>query len=278
MSFREDKISVRGTETLVRRGGDGPPLVYLHSAGNEGWPPVLELLSAHREVIAPVAPGFPGTGGLEHVDHVSDVALHTVDVFEALGLDRPAVLGASLGGWVAAELAARYPKEVGPLLLVDAAGLWIDESPPAEIFGVTPAELADITFHDQGHPAAQMLRSFAFGFDAGGKPVGTDDLPPDELILPMVQALEAAARIAWNPYLHDPKLPRLLGRVRSPTLIVWGDHDRLLDPMYARRYQELIPGSEVRFIEGCGHMPGVERPDALAEIVEEFLDRVDEGR
>jgi pimeloyl-ACP methyl ester carboxylesterase len=272
LPFTERTLDVRGLETLVRIGGAGPDLVYLHSAGNEGWPPALELLSERHRVIAPVAPGFPGSAGLETIDHVSDVVFHTLDVFEALGLDRPAILGMSLGGWIAAEIAARYPKEVSKLVLVDAAGLWIDERPPGEIFGVTPPELAEVLFHDQSHPAAQMMKMMVFGFDKNSRPVA-GEVPPDEFLLPMIQSIEAAARIAWNPYLHDPKLPRLLGRVKAPTLVVWGKNDGLIDPAYAERYRGLIAGSVVKYIDQCGHMPAIEKPEELAAITAEFLAR-----
>jgi pimeloyl-ACP methyl ester carboxylesterase len=112
-----------------------------------------------------------------------------------------------------------------------------------------------------------------FGFDDNGRPAGGVDLPPDEILLPLIQAVEAAARIAWNPYLHDPKLPRLLGRIQSPTLIVWGRNDGLIDPIYAERYRQLIGGSRVELIDRCGHMPAIEKPEELASIVGEFLRR-----
>jgi pimeloyl-ACP methyl ester carboxylesterase len=169
-------------------------------------------------------------------------------------------MGTSLGGWIAAEIAALYPKRVAKLVLVDAVGIRIDETPIREMFGTQPADLAKMLFYDQDFPIAAMMRAF------------DPKVPlPEEILLPQMKAMEAAAKIGWNPYLHDPKLEPRLCRVTAPTLVVWGKQDGLVPLAYAEKWKRLIKDARVEVIDRCGHLPSLERPDALAEIAGRFL-------
>lgn len=265
MSHRSEKIDVRGKLVTVHRGGRGEPLLYLHSALAEAtdWSPVLEALAANHDVIAPVHPGFPGSGGLERVDGVFDLVLHYADLMSQFGLRRAHLVGSSLGGWIAAEIATIYPDVAGTLVLVDAAGLWLDTAPMGEVFGGPPGELALRLFHDQQHPIAQMLH-------AAGE-TAWEAAPPEEVLLAFHQSNEATAKIAWNPYFHNPALEGRLDRVTAPTLVLWGDDDRLIPRPHGERYRDRIRGSVLRAIPSCGHLPALEQPEALAGEVAAFV-------
>ncbi len=263
MAHRTLMIDVYGTAVEMRRGGDGPPLLYLHGGGGDNeWLPTLDRLAERFTVYHPSHPGFGASGGLEHIDAIEDLVLHYIDVLGVLGLDRAPlpVVGSSLGGWIAVELAQRYRGLVSRLVLIDAAGLWLDEAPTAEMFGRLPAEMAEVLFYNQEHPMAAMMRAI------------TDiRAVPEEVVLPQFKAMEALAKVAWNPYFHNPKLERRLDRVSAPTLVVWGRQDRLIPLAHGERYAATIPGARLVVIDNCGHMPVLERPDALDEILIEFL-------
>jgi 2-hydroxy-6-oxonona-2,4-dienedioate hydrolase len=265
----ESRIDTAIGKVQVFRGGppDAPTLVYLHSATGEGpGLPVLEELAGTFDVVVPMFPGFGESEGIEAINDIEDAVFHVLDVLEQLSLPRPAVMGLSLGGWMAAELAMRYPASVSHLILVNAAGLYIEGHPVKEIFGREPAELAEDLFADQSHPMAQMMHSVQALIDAKGE-------IPFEVMKPTLQSLAATAKVAWNPYLHDPKLRRLLYRVTAPTLVVHGAADRLIDRSHAEAYAEGIAGSRLVDVEGAGHLLALEKPDELAGLVRGFLTR-----
>ena len=254
-------LEVAGKQVRLLVGGSGPPLLYLHGLGGDvEWLEAHERLAARYSVHLPAHPGFAESTGVEQVDDVFDDVLHYVDLLDTLGLRRVPVVGSSLGGWLAAELAALYPERVERLVLVDAVGLWIDAAPIKELFGSTPPELAAMLYHDQTHPIAQMMRAITSIADI-----------PEEVALPQLRALEAGARIGWNPYLHDPKLEGRLRRVTAPTLVLWGAQDGLVPRVYGERYRDRIKGARLEVIDRCGHLPAIERPEAFAEKVLGFL-------
>lgn len=249
-------IEVGGKQVRLLVGGDGPPLVYLHSAGADvEWGEAHELLAAMHRVYAPAAPGFAESTGIEDVDGILDLVLHTVDLLDALDLRSVPLVGTSFGGWIAAEVAALYPERVSKLVLVDPVGVWLDAHPIGELFGTPPPELAKLLFHDLSHPIAAMMLAFT--------PEMVPHLP-EEVVLPQLKAMEALAKVGWNPYLHDPKLAQRLRRVTAKTLILWGANDGIVDQAYAAYWQSRIGGSTVEILDGCGHLPPLERPADFA--------------
>jgi 2-hydroxy-6-oxonona-2,4-dienedioate hydrolase len=249
------------------RSGEGPPLVYLHSAGGETVIPTLEDLASDHAVVVPVFPGFGASEGIERIDGMEDAVFHLLDVFDLLELRAPAVMGLSLGAWMAAELATRAPERVGRLILVSPVGLHLEGAPVAQLFGRTPAELAEDLYADQSHPMAQMMHSLSQWMGDVGKMVEV----PMEILLPMWQAMSATAKLGWNPYLHNPKLPERLRRVLAPTLVVAGAQDRFLPRAHPEAYTAGIPGARLAVVEGAGHMVPMERPAELTALVGEFL-------
>jgi pimeloyl-ACP methyl ester carboxylesterase len=245
-------INVAGKKTQLTVGGEGPPLLYLHSAGGEtDWMPFHNRLAKSFTVYAPAHPGFALSEGLAEVRDIYDYAWHYVDLMEQLGLRGAPVVGFSLGAWLAAEIAIVRPHLVSKLVLVNAAGVRVEGAPMGELFTDSFEKMRQLLFYDPTSPVvAQAI------------PTSIDD----SRILQWLRAREATARVGWNPYLHNPRLPQHLRRVECPALILWGREDRLLPLACGQRYAELIPRAELQVIEQCGHMLPFEQ-------VDEFVDR-----
>jgi pimeloyl-ACP methyl ester carboxylesterase len=246
----------------VLEAGEGPPLLFLHGAGGvPAWEGVLPLLSRHYHVYAPLLPGFGQSTGLDHLDDQWDLFLHGFDVLEALGLERPYVLGESLGGWLAAEMAALRPKEIGRLALAAPLGLWRDEAPVVDLFGHMTHELVPYLFHDPETPAAQRMLALTSLFSE------KDDRTEEqvELLIGLVRGLRTAAKFLFP--IPERGLEKRLPRITAPTLVVWGDGDRFVAPLYARLFADRIPGARLAMIERAGHLIGLERPEPYADAV-----------
>ncbi len=221
-------VTIAGKKTQVMRGGKGPPLVYLHSAGGEmDWTAFHDGLAQHFSVIAPAHPGFSLSEGLNEIDTIQDYAWHYVDLFQQFDLRDVPVVGFSLGGWLGVELAILRPELISKLIMVDAAGLHVEGAPMKEWFIDDLIKLRELLFFDpRGKVALEIM----------------PDQPTEIQLLMFLRAREAAARVGWNPYLHNPKLPSNLRRVRCPTLLIWGREDQLIPLAHGRFYAEHIPG------------------------------------
>src|SRR6185312_14893039 len=150
-----ERLELGSGSIHVQRGGEGPPLLFLHAAGGAGaWHPFLGLLARRFAVVAPDHPGFGGSDELPEVEAMDDLVYHYLDVIDRLGLDRPHVVGASFGGWIAAELAVAAPHAIGSLVLLSAAGLRLPDHPVTDIFFLTPPQLAGALHHDPAKAAA----------------------------------------------------------------------------------------------------------------------------
>ena len=257
MPFQETFLNIRGSKIQMLKGGSGDPLLYLHSAGGEVvWLPFFEMLSQHYTVYLPAHPGFSQSGGLDKIDTMEDLVFHYTDLVDYLGLVQPYVAGLSLGGWLAAELATRYANRIRKLALINAVGLRVPGAPIAEIFAVTPEETRHLVFHD---PQSDLAKMFV------------PDVPSPEVLENTLRAREATARVGWNPYLCNPKLRERLYRITVPTLVIWGESDRLVPPAHGKAYQEGIAGAKLVILEKCGHAPPFEKPEETAKILAEFF-------
>jgi pimeloyl-ACP methyl ester carboxylesterase len=256
-----ERLSTEVGTVQVHRGGTGDPVVYLHSSMGEGSGMVsLEQLADDHAVVAPLFPGFGESEGIEHIEDMDDAVFHLLDVFDRLALTSPVVVGLSLGGWMAAELAVRYPERVNKLVLVNPVGLYIPGAEIKELFGRPLHELAEDLFADQSHPMAQMMSQMELM--AGGEAE-----VPFEVLRPMLQSMAATAKLAWDPYMHDPKLARRLYRVSSPTLIVRGAQDTLVPRAHAETYARGISNARLVEVDGAAHLLPMEKPDTLVELV-----------
>lgn len=266
MPLADERVETPIGTIQVLHGGAGRDVVYLHSATGETTmaPAFLDELAESFEVYAPVFPGFGESEGIERIDDIEDAAFFLADLLDALHLDRPSLVGMSLGGWLAVELATRWPERIAGLVLVNPAGLHIDGAPIKEVFGRDPGELAEDLFADQSHPLAQAMHQMSELAKARVE-------VPFEVLKPVAQSLAATAKIGWNPYLHNPKLPGRLHRVTAPTLVVHGERDGLIPVEHAAMYADLIPDAKLVDVPDAGHLLALEQPGALVDLVREFL-------
>ena len=256
----EEFLELAGGRVHLLRGGAGEPVLFLHAAGGAAaWLPFhAQLAGAGFEVIAPDHPGFGQSGDFPEVEAIDDLVYHYLDVLDGLGLDRPHVVGASFGGWIAAEVAVHSPHLIGSLTLLSAAGLRLPEHPVADVFLMPPAKLAAALFHDPPLVPPPSASS----------PGAAPDL---DAIIAAYREATSLARFSWAPYLSDPKLERRLGRITAPTLVVAPSDDRLIPVAHARRYAALIDGADYGEVAECGHAMHVERPAEFAALVASFL-------
>ncbi len=247
-------VAVAGVETHMFRAGEGPPLVYLHGVAPSGeWLPVHAELARHFTVYAPDHPGFGNTERPEWLEGMDDLVLHYEELLRRLELERPALVGFSLGGWIAAEFAVTYPDRLEALVLLNAAGLHLDEALMPDLAALKGEDLSRTIFHD---PAAAQAY-----FEERKRPRER---------LKLYRAMSTAALLAWNPW-FNPKLPRRLRRIQAPTLALWAEHDRLISPLYGEAYRSAIPGARLELLPDCGHMAPVERPEGVAQAIRRFL-------
>jgi pimeloyl-ACP methyl ester carboxylesterase len=255
---RTETVVAGGTRISVLSAGDGFPLVYLHGAGDlGGWLPALGGLSGSFRVVRPDHPGFNGSDDAPGVDSVAAMADLYVRILDALGVDRCHLVGTSLGGWLAAELALRIPARVARLVLVDPAGLPA-ATPAPNMFEVAPEVLVELTCGDAESLAAGRARDAAVRADA---------------VLRERRGRNGAttARLAGEPYLHDPGLAARLPGLRTPTLLVWGALDGLCPVETADRWTAALPDARLHVVDGAGHLPLVDRPAEFVQVVNEFL-------
>jgi pimeloyl-ACP methyl ester carboxylesterase len=252
----ERTMSVRGISTHLFEAGDAsaPPVLYLHGTflGNL-WLDFHLALTEQFHIYAPDIPGFGLSERPDWMRDMSDYVLYFRDLLDTLGLEKVALVGHSLGGWMAAELAVWYPERVAKLVLSNAAGIRVKGSPIADLFAMNAQELLIACFDD---------------FSAAA-PLMPAEMNVDYLISQYRQ-LTTLASLAWNPS-YDPKLERRLERITCPTLIVWGENDRLIPPVYAGAFQRAIPGAEIAMLSGTGHMPMFEKPQEWSRVVADFL-------
>ncbi len=235
--------------------GSGPPLLFLHGSYGRSWPGLLDGLAEKFTVYAPLSPGADEPDELNSFDGFSDLALFYDDVLRALSVDTVVVVGHAFGGMVAAEFAAHFPERVSSLVLVGPLGLWMDTSPVADIHSTYPAKLPALLFADpESAAAAEVMRP--------PSPAQTG-----EFMLARALAQGAATHFYWP--IPDRELKRRLYRISAPTLLVWGEEDRVVAPAYAERFAAGIPArSKIVRIPGAGHYAHIEQPGAvLREIL-----------
>ena len=238
--------------------GNGPPLLYLHSAGGLVWDPFHDALAQHYRVIAPHIPGTGRSTGLEELADHHDLFFFYLELLDTLGLDTVRLIGASMGGWIAAELAALAPTRVEKLVLIAPVGLWNDAYPVADFLTMLPKELVDAVFHDTTRPEAQALLQ---------PPTNADELQQATLARAKMRA--AAARFLWP--IPDKGLAKRIHRIAAPTLILWGDHDRLVPPQYGDDFHTAIPHSQLIRFQHSGHIPHLEERDLALQHITAFL-------
>ena len=237
-------------------GGTGPDLVFLHGAGGvTEADPFLNALARSHHVYAPLVPGYGDSEECPEIRDMLDFTLHTWDVVDALGLKDPILVGHSMGGMIAAEMAAVQPNDVTRLGLIAPGGLWDDDHPIADPFSTLPYEMPELLFHDAVAGAAMMT---------AGRNVEDPNFLQTYLVTNARQ-LGMAGRILFP--IPERGLAQRLYRIRAKTVIVWGDSDRLIPPTYAHAFKKGIAGAQLVSIPEAGHMVNAEKPDAVAAAI-----------
>jgi pimeloyl-ACP methyl ester carboxylesterase len=213
------------------------------------------MLARAYHVYAPLLPGFGQSTGLDFIDDQLDLFLHAFDVMEALGLEHPYVVGESMGGWIAAEMAALRPKEIGRLALAAPIGLWRDEAPVVDLFGHMTHELVPYLFHDPSCLGAQ--RMLAVSNLISDKDDRTDEQV--EFLIGLARGFRTVAKFLFP--IPENGLEKRLPRITAPTMVLWGTEDRFIAPSYARIFEEKIAGARVEMIPAAGHLIGLEQAD-----------------
>ena len=250
----------RGVKVRVLEAGSGAPLVFMHGAGGLfADNPFLDQLAEHYHVFAPEFPGFGESTDEELLEDMLDFTLHGWDVVNELGLSKPHIVGHSMGGMIAAEMASLAPNDVSKLVLVASAGLWIAEHPIPDIFSFLPHEFAQYLFHDRAQGEAMLTG-------------GLDLKNPEalkEFYIGNARRLSMAGKILFP--VPNRRLSKRLYRLTAPTLLVWGKSDTLIPPVYAEFFKKQIASAEIVEIEQAGHMLPYEQPEEFVRSVTAFL-------
>src|SRR5262245_36366558 len=240
------QLTVRGTAVHLLADGSGDALLFLHGAGGAGrWLDFQTALARRFAVHMPSHPGHGGSPAAEWIEHISDLAFHYLDLLDHLGQERVHLVGASFGGWIAAEIAVMASHRLRSLVLIDPVGIKVPGWIYPFLFGMELPELVMTVFHK---PEAALALA-----------------PRDESVDTLAELYRqntALARVAWNPHLYNPLLRRRLPRITAPTLVCWGEHDRVAPKVCAEAWARAIPGAQLVTFAGSGHVPHIEQPEA----------------
>ena len=252
----QDRVPLR-----VHVAGAGPALVFFDGPWGLTWGPFLDALAERFTVYAPEHPGTtPGQPDvIRQIDTLWDLVLCYDELLEALGLSEAALAGHSFGAMVACEVAAQRPARVRRLALLDPIGLWRDDAPVTNWMLVGPAELPEYVFSDAGGPAATA--QFAVPDDPEAAALARTRL---------TWAMGSTGKFIWP--IPDKGLKKRIHRIAAiPTLLVWGEHDRLVPRVYAEEFARRLTKTHTDVVKAAGHAPHLEQPDATAAVVGTFL-------
>lgn len=249
-------IDVAGRSIRLLRSGTGAPLLYLHSLlGESVWLPFHEALARSFSLIAPIHPGGEGSDAIDELDEIEDLVFHYLDLIAALSLDRLHLVGASFGGWIAAEFALRHPERVEKLVLVDPIGP----------IGLAREDAGDFSalLADQASLGERLFARRGSFFNDLLLPHGSDEAGRLRAIR------EAITRLGGRS--SEKKLRARLGRISAPTLLLWGALDAIAPPARAQDFREAIPDARLTMIDKCGHLPMFEQEEKFVAAVTSFL-------
>lgn len=255
VELQETTVSLAGIDLAVTRLGSGRPLLMLHGGlGPMAGAPFAAALAENFEVIAPTHPGFAGSHIPDHFDGLQDLVFLYLDLIDELSLEDTVLMGFSMGGWTAMEMAVLRHPAIARLILVDSIGIkpgGREDRDIPDIFGLPFDEVQGLIWHDPAN-----------AIDPSGL--------SDEQLVAMAGNRTALAFYTWSPYMHNPQLKHRLHRVAAPTRLIWGESDRLVTPAYGETLRGMIPGAEMVVIDSAGHLPQLEQPDAFVAAVGDF--------
>ena len=260
MKSRFMTLKPSGARIQVVEAGKGRDLLFLHGAGGHmANDPLIAALSTKYSVVAPLLPGYGQSTGEDGLRDMLDIALHALDVLEALKLRSPIVVGHSMGGMIAAEMAAIAHTEIAKLCLLAPAGLWLDDHPVVDIFSKLPFELPGLLFHDAA--AGQKLLA------SGGNMEDPEFLK--QFLVMNARRMGMAGKILFP--IPDRGLAQRLHRITARTLIVWGREDALIPAVYGDAFKKAISKSRLIRIAKAGHALGQEKPAAVLKAIQDFF-------
>jgi pimeloyl-ACP methyl ester carboxylesterase len=248
VDFKKDTIKINGVDTVVYSAGKGEPLLFLHGAGTFHGFKFAEPWAEKFRVIHPYHPGFGESGDDAAMDTFNDYVMHYVELLDALGVDKVHLVGFSLGGFIAAHFASQQRDRVKTLTLVAPAGMRSDEYPTLDVLA-TPGE--------------KIVASLASNFEVLKPWLPTG--PDPEFMGARYRETTTVARLLWEkPW--DPKFKRYLHRINAPTLIVWGDEDKIVPFQQAELWKQALPNAKVQIFKGAGHLVLDEKPEAASAV------------
>lgn len=254
VAWTEARVSAAGVMLHLAEAGSGPPLLVLHhDIGSPAPLPFFDELARNFRVLVPHHPGYGRSERPAWLRSVRDVAVIYQGLLADRGISSHALIGLGFGGWIAAEMATMAPRDLRGLLLVGAMGL---KPPVGDIL-----DQALLSYLDYARAGFHDPKAFERVFGA----VTTEQLVEWDI------CREMSFRIAWKPYMYSQTLPHLLGAVRVPSLLVWGDDDKVVPLSAGELYRSLLPGARLEIVRACGHCVDMERPDELAALVQKFL-------
>jgi pimeloyl-ACP methyl ester carboxylesterase len=248
-TFELERHEVNGIDTAVLVAGDGPPLVFFHGAGTgTGFDGLLPIAERFR-LYVPHHPGYGESADDPRIDSINDYVLHYLDLFDALGIEELVLAGSSMGGYMAATFAIQHARRVRRLILNAPIGMHVPEHPVVDVFRLPDEELLEWL---TAKPELLMR---------GGPPT-------PEMVAARYRESTSTARVFWKR-VYDTKLPYWLHRLTMPTLLLWGEADRLVPVQQAATWAEHIPNATVHTLPGVGHATFLETPEAAA-ILRDF--------
>jgi pimeloyl-ACP methyl ester carboxylesterase len=257
VSIASSQLKLGNISVEIAEHGTGAPLVFLHSGDGLAFcDPLLTRLAGSCRVIAPSHPGFGHTDLPANFRAIDDLAYFYLDLFERLKLRDAILVGASFGGWIAAEIAIRSTAHLSRLVLADAFGIRVSQDETAveieDIFTLHPDDVERRSYVDP----AQWRRL-------------ASELTDDELGV-IARNRESLALFGWMPYMYNPLLKRWLHRIRIPTLVLWGERDGIASTDYGRAYAGAIPQAKFEIIQDAAHHAPIEQPERFAAAVTRF--------
>ena len=251
-------FTIQGMKIEVERMGSGSPMLVLLSeeAAFERTSPFIQELARTHELIIPYAPGFGHSERPDWLTCPDDIAYIYLDLVEALSLKSVPVLGLSLGGWIAAEMAVKDDSFISKLVMVNPIGVKIGgpfDRDIQDIWTLHPTKVAELKYYDTDFGKRDYTNT------------------PEEEVTIVARNLESFARFCWEPYMHNPKLKAHLHRIKVPTHFVWGENDGMTAKTYGKAYSEQVPGATFATVAKAGHYPHIEQPAAVLQQIKSFL-------
>lgn len=269
--MKERTVPVRGGEFQVDvlEGGAGKPLLYLHGVTGLQWTPLLERLSGNHTVYAPRTPGFGESTGTEKLDDVHDLVFFYLELLDELELDYLPVVGHSLGGMFAAELAAIHPGRFSHVVLASPFGLWDDANPVVDLFSISLPELARAMYADRSSAPAVAMATAPQARMTEVDPATEEGQATISYLVERAKSMSTAARYLWP--IPNRGLSKRLHRVRQPALVIWGESDGIIPPSYAEHFASQMPNAAVHVVPDAAHMVVEEQPEHVASLIEALL-------